>query len=116
MAAVPAALRQKLGEEGTFALVEVVQDARRDWRDDVLAIAADRFERRLTDEVGRLRTEMAHLRSEMREEMVRMDSGLRQEISSTRTEILRWSFVFWIGQLAAMAGLLSFMMKAAVSH
>jgi hypothetical protein len=33
------------------------------------------------------------------------------EIYGLRSEILEWSFLFWIGQFAAFAGLLAFMLK-----
>lgn len=60
----------------------------------------ERFERRLTEEVGGLRIEMAHMK---------MD--LRQDIAGARVDILRWSFVFWIGQIAAVIGLLAFVLR-----
>ena len=70
------------------------------WRDDVLQETIEHFERRLTEEVGGLRVEMAHMK---------MD--LRQDIAAARVDILRWSFVFWIGQVAAVIGLLAFMLR-----
>jgi hypothetical protein len=36
---------------------------------------------------------------------------VRQELSTTRVDMLRWSFVFWIGQVAAIAALLAFMLR-----
>ena len=38
-------------------------------------------------------------------------TSLRQELAATRIECLKWSFVFWIGQVATMAGLLAFMLR-----
>ena len=32
---------------------------------------------------------------------------MRSDIASMRVEIIRWSFLFWITQLGAMAGLLA---------
>ena len=35
------------------------------------------------------------------------DIGIvRKEIAETKTDIIKWSFIFWIGQLAATAGIL----------
>lgn len=71
-------------------------------RAEVIQMAADRFDRRLTFEVSSLRLEL--------------HDGLaavRQEMATTRVELLKWSFAFWIGQVAAMAGLLAFMLRAA---
>ena len=71
----------------------------------VLSIAAERFERRLAQEIAGL--EMG-LRKEMHEGF----AAIRQEMSNQRAELLKWSFAFWIGQLAAMCGLLAFMLRA----
>ena len=70
------------------------------WAEYVLSIAAERFERRLTQEVSALRVEMHD-----------GFAALRKEMSNQRAELLKWSFAFWIGQLAAMSGLLAFMLR-----
>lgn len=103
---MPAALRNRLGDDTTFGLIELLDSERKDWSEQVLNVAADRFERRLTDEVSGLRLEF-------REALHEGLSSVRQELATTRVEILRWSFLFWVGQVAAMAGLLAFMHRGA---
>jgi len=71
------------------------------WSEHVLSIAAERFERRLTAEISGLRVEM-HAGF----------TAIRKELSDQRVELLKWSFAFWIGQLAAMTALLAFMQRA----
>jgi uncharacterized coiled-coil DUF342 family protein len=100
----------------------------------MLSAEAERFERRLTEEISGLRTvlheQMAALRVEMHEQIsalrlemhdglaavrqeLRQEIGsLRQEMHAMRADILKWSFLFWIGQVATMAGLLAFMLRA----
>ena len=41
------------------------------------------------------------------------DQGARFDgrMADLRAELLRWSFLFWIGQVAAMAALLAFMLR-----
>jgi hypothetical protein len=97
---IPAALRERLGHEATFGLAEFIDAERRDWRDEVLSLAADRFERRLTEEASTLRIELA-----------RGLTAVRQEIATTRVEMLKWSFLFWAGQVATMAGLMALMLR-----
>ena len=104
--------------------------------DQLLATATDRFERRLSEEMGALRItmverdsaivkEMAGLRLEMteqdaatRREIAKQIGDLRLEMSDrfaesrvhTETrhrELLKWAFVFWVGQAAAVAGIVS---------
>jgi hypothetical protein len=76
---VPLALRAKLGDQASEALAEMMYEAGREWRDQLWERAVDRFERRITEEVTR-----------------------------ARVEILRWSFLFWITQLSATAGLFAY--------
>lgn len=72
-----------------------------EWAEHVLSLSAERFERRLAQEIGGLRAEI--------------HSGfiaVRQDLSNQRAELLKWSFLFWIGQIASIAGLLAFMLRA----
>ena len=108
---VPAALRARLGDDATFGLIEVLDSDRKEWSEHVLSVAADRFERRLTEEISALRVEVRDALhdglSSVRQEM----ASVRQEMATTRVEMLKWSFLFWVGQIAAMAGLLAFMLR-----
>ena len=64
--------------------------AQRDWKEDVLESACERFERRLSEEVGGLRVDMARMHS----------------------SLLRWMFVFWIGQLMTMLSVVAMILRA----
>jgi hypothetical protein len=101
---VPTALRARLGDDATFGLIEMLDSDRKEWSEHVLSVAADRFERRLTEEVSALRVEV---RDALHDGL----SSVRQELATTRVETLKWSFLFWVGQVAAMAGLLAFMLR-----
>jgi len=58
-----------------------------------------------------IRQEMHAGDDALRSEMYGGFSALRRDIASARTELLRWSFAFWVGQLAAIAGLLALMLR-----
>lgn len=90
---IPAALRTRLGDDGTFGLIEVLETERKEVSEHVLATATDRFERRMAEEFAQFRKEIV------------------QELANTRVDMLKWSLVFWIGQVAAVAGLISFMLR-----
>ena len=90
---IPAALRTRLGDDATFGLIEILETERKERSQEVLSTAADRFERRLAEELSSLREQIT------------------QELVTTRVDMLKWSFVCWIGQVAAMAALLSFMLR-----
>lgn len=87
----PFALRERLGENGSAGLAGVLNE--RD--DDLMTVVTERFEHRLTEECAKLRSEMVHLRAD-----------LRVDIANARADFVKWSFLFWIGQAATVAGLL----------
>ena len=90
---VPAALRERLGQDATIGLLELVDSEHAAWSERMLSISVERFERRLAEELGSLRV------------------SLVREIHEGRVETLKWAFIFWAGQLAAFAGLLAFMLR-----
>jgi hypothetical protein len=46
------ALHQRLGIEATVGLLELFDTARQEWTADMTTIASERFERRITGEIG----------------------------------------------------------------
>lgn len=100
--------------------------------EQLLATATDRFERRLSEEIGAVRVtmveqnaairqEIAELRVEMSEqnsltgrEVTRDIADLRVALSersaqsdARHRELLKCAFVFWVGQAIAVAGIVS---------
>ncbi|HEY3043271.1 MAG TPA: hypothetical protein VGJ39_04565 [Vicinamibacterales bacterium] len=37
-------------------------------------------------------------------------SGVHREIATGRADLFKWSFLFWVGQVVAVASLLAFML------
>jgi hypothetical protein len=107
----PAALRERLGSHGTAALDEVLAVE----RTDLVTTVMDTFERRLAQECGLLRAdlrrEMTELRSDVRVELQELRGELRAdfrvEVANVRSDLLKWSFLFWVGQVVAVVGLAS---------
>ena len=86
-------LRAKLGGDGFLELRGLLDGEKKQWREEVLETAVDRFERRLSEELGRLRAELV------------------KEIAAARDELIKLSFLFWVGQLAAMTAIMSFLLR-----
>jgi hypothetical protein len=85
---------------------------KREWTEDVVTLVSERFERRLAEEIGRCRSELLQ---ELHESIaaVRAEIGtVRDEMANMRVEWLRWSFLFWLGQVAATATMLTYMLRA----
>jgi len=102
-AQMPRALVERLGNDGTQALIAFLASTRAEWSDDVLTAAVDRFDRRLITEISGVRIDVSRELSALRVDVSR-------DVSALRVELLKWSFLFWVGQVATMAGLLAFML------
>lgn len=93
-------LRDRLGEDGARALSEFVEQHSEAWRAEVVDTCSDRLNGRLHDYAKRSEV------GEGFERMVNMLADVKVELSDKlagmRVEILRWSFLFWIGQVAAL--------------
>ncbi len=91
--------------------MDFVEESGREWRDDLLQTATERFGRMLAEEAGRLRAEMAAGFAELRSEVAAEFAKVRVEMADGRAELLKWCFLFWIGQVAAVAALMAFMLR-----
>jgi hypothetical protein len=128
---VPAALAGRLGHDATDGLIDLLDSTSAVWNEQVLTRAEARFRAALAQETATVRValaeEIAGLRVAVTRELheslaaVRQDFGrelgaVRHEfargLASVRVEVIRWSFLFWIGQVVVMTGLLTFMLRA----
>lgn len=89
--AIPEPLREKLGPEAAQALVELLNRTGQGMRDDVVTLAAERFERRLAEEMTQLTRAMAELETRLAHRM---------------GDQIRWMFAFWVTQIGAVLGIL----------
>ena len=119
-------------EDDGIVVVELRKvTTRRVWSAEVTTACLERFERRLVEEVAGLRVEMAKghatlgteiaqaegtLRADLVREMQVGFATLRQEMANNRVEFLRWSFLFWVGQFFAVAGLVGALMRTALAR
>ena len=83
---VPQVLKVKLGISATEALVQLFTMVEQDFQTNIVEVMESRFEKRLIEETGKLRIEMHALRA----------------------DIIRWMFLFWIGQLASFLAIFKF--------
>ena len=90
------------------------------------AVTAERFERRLAQEIGALRVDMAKasaalridlakesgaLRAEMAQEFATVRKEMQVGLAETHASLLKWSFLFWVGQFAAVSAMMAFLLK-----
>ena len=94
--AVPGPVRERLGNAGSDGLMTMFADAHRlgeERLDRRIAQVSERFDHRLKEELSQFRVDTI------------------QQISDLRFDLLKWNFLFWIGQLAALMGFLSFLLR-----
>ena len=86
-------LRETLGNEGLVELDTALDEVGQHWKEDVLDIAANRFERRLGVELSQFRVEMA-----------RELAAVRVDISTTRLSTIRWVTGLLIAHASVIIG------------
>ena len=96
---IPKPLREKLGEEATASLVEMINQFGQENKDSIVDLAEKRFETKLVQEISGLREEM--IRSDLA-----IKDELKEEIHKHSTATIKWMFLFWIGQIVVLLGIL----------
>ncbi len=84
---MPEALRTSLGEQAARELVELFNNNNNSVKESILETASDRFERRLSEFKGEVKAEIAGVKS----------------------DLIKWMFIFWIGQIAVLTGILAYL-------
>lgn len=97
--AVAKPLREKLGDDGVDALVELINESITEQKNAIIAFVEEKFVRRLAEVIGKLETRLLDRMSEI-------DRRLTGSIAETKAELIKWMFIFWVGQVAVMLGIL----------
>jgi len=103
-------LRDKLGEEASESLLRLVNQSVEQRKHEMLEFVEEKFERRLTEEIGkvneRITIEISKVNERITEEIGKVNERITAENSKTRADLIKWMFIFWIGQIGAIMGLL----------
>ena len=82
--------------------------------EQLLATVTDRFERRLSEEIGAVRVTMIEQDSATRQDIAALRVDMTEQFAAARIhtearhqELLKWALIFWVGQAAAVAGVVS---------
>lgn len=113
--AVLPALRSRLGTDASDELVEWMRSTEEKVTGTVMTACADSFQLSLTGETSSLRTEIhdglaaarvdtARLETTLRREMSEGFSALQRQFSTQHSELMKWAFLFWVGQGMWTAG------------
>jgi hypothetical protein len=114
---IPKGLRERLGDDGVDALVEVLSQVEASARDASILVVEERFERRVSEEGAkinmRITEEVAKINNRITEEVTKINNRITEEVAKLRVEVsrvqsnlIKWMFIFWLGQVGAMIGIL----------
>ena len=95
-------LKEKMGEKEAEALVTFVdtriKETVRETNEQNLKVLASK------EDIVNTNLKISDLRTELKEDI----ANLRTEIAVSRAEMIKWMFIFWIGQLAAFIAIAKF--------
>lgn len=126
---VPKVIRDKFGEVCADAFVGLIKEIDLDARKDAIAIAEERLEKRLTEESGKINQKTTEVEGrfekKLTEEIGKVNQKvteverrirvniekLRTEIEKNKVDIIKWVFVFWMGQIGVLSAIIFAMLR-----
>ncbi|MFQ5636780.1 MAG: LA_3696 family protein [bacterium] len=99
-------LREKLGDEAVDSLIDLIKQSQADQQNNILQFVEEKFERRLTEEISKTRVELISLISETKSELISLISEIKSEMATTKSDLIKWMFIFWVGQFGMILGVL----------
>jgi uncharacterized protein YdcH (DUF465 family) len=64
-----------------------------------------KLDKRITEEVAKLENRIDQVDARLDKRITEEVAGLKADMSAFKAEIIKWMFLFWLGQLVALAGL-----------
>ena len=122
-------LRDSLKDDAAVdALVRLINQAQEEQKRDIVEFVEEKFERRLSEEISglevRLSEKIANLDVKLSQKIADSHAQLSAKIadshaqlstkiadsdakaSSIKAELIKWMFIFWVGQVAVILGIL----------
>ena len=106
------------------ALIELINEAQKETQNNVIKFVEEKFEKRLSEELAKVRIELTEriegVRTELKSEIENLrtnDEKIKTELieriealktndEKVKSELIRWMFIFWVGQIGAILGIL----------
>lgn len=93
-----------------------VEQAKSELREEIskVDIRIEQTKTELRKEINKVDLRVEHVKTELREEINRVDKRLEQvkselktDIANTKADLIKWMFIFWIGQFASIVGVIT---------
>ncbi|RMD90035.1 MAG: hypothetical protein D6813_09815, partial [Calditrichaeota bacterium] len=125
----------KLGDEAVDSLVELINQSLGEQKNNIIELVEEKFERRLTQELSKIQKQILETERKLEKQILGVKTGLEKQIQEVKTElrneiqevksgledritkvevqmsknyasIITWMFIFWIGQVGVILGIL----------
>ena len=73
-------------------------------RENITQLRAD-----TKNDISAVREDMLKLESSLREEILKSESSLKEDIQKLHASTIKWMFVFWVGTVGAIIGVIKFL-------
>jgi hypothetical protein len=101
---IPRALQEKLGDEGSRALAEVLEKTVDSGQRELLDGMEARMRAVVAESEARLERRIGEVQTGLERRIGEVQTGLERRIGGVEVRVLRWAFAFWVAQLAAFVG------------
>ena len=88
------------------ALIELINEAQKETQNNVIKFVEEKFEKRLSEELAKVRIELTERIEGVRTELKSEIEALKTNDEKVKSELIRWMFIFWVGQIGAILGIL----------
>lgn len=102
----PKILTERLTDEGAKALADIFNTVESSAQRTTLEIAEERFERRLAQLDAKIDTVAAKLDAKIDTVEARLDAKIDKVAAQIKAELIKWMFIFWVGQAITTFGML----------
>ena len=103
---LPKYLGEQLGDKGVDELLTILNQSADQNKASIMDISTERFERRLKEEISQFRVEVNEEISQLRLEGALLRGEMKSDLAAAKSEIIKWMFLFWMGQTTAIIGIL----------
>ncbi|MGC8764257.1 MAG: hypothetical protein ACP5QT_00005 [Brevinematia bacterium] len=87
---IPKIINKNLSDEDREEIIsfinELLNQTKKEVKDDIITIVEEKFERRLTEEISKVRLELS------------------EKIANSKAETIKWIFIFWLGNVITIIG------------
>ena len=106
-----AILKEALGAEKAYKVLEYFDSKTKNnyaTQKDIyeIKLEIEKVRAELLTEIEKVRAEIEKVKAELRTEIEKVRAELRTEIEKTKASLIKWSFGFWITQMAILVGIL----------